>query len=218
MNPGKKSKTQDHHRAHFAETKSAALHHLYMFVCFEFFFSENALGDGPKKWHIFLFSTAYFRTCWHMPFQISIIRKSHCYPSCTYIFICWVQTVPSQVKFMDFVSQITLAEPKIHGWGWNECKIYLSESWIKDLSETAINPKLLVISCSWTGCFPFWKNLICHRTYMDKISKSSSSFMNRALFMIIRDYSWIIALIQGAQTRPQVLYSEITFYFTWFLY
>ena len=53
---------------------------------------------------------------------------------------------------------------------------------------------------------------------MDKMSKSSSSFMNRALFMIIRDYSWIIALIQGAQTRPRVLYSEITFYFTWFLY
>ena len=39
--------------------QSAALHHLCMFLCFGFF-PESALGDGPKKWHIFLFSTAYF--------------------------------------------------------------------------------------------------------------------------------------------------------------
>ena len=38
------------------------------------FFPENALGDGPKKWHIFLFSTASFHTYWHMPFEIGIIR------------------------------------------------------------------------------------------------------------------------------------------------
>ena len=38
------------------------------------FFPESALGDGPKKWHIFLFSTASFHTYWHIPFEISIIR------------------------------------------------------------------------------------------------------------------------------------------------
>ena len=39
------------------------------------FFPEIVLGDGPKKWHIFLFSTASFHTYWHMPFEIGIIRK-----------------------------------------------------------------------------------------------------------------------------------------------
>ena len=34
---------------------------VYVFVLW-IFFSEIALGNGPKKWHIFLFSTAYFRT------------------------------------------------------------------------------------------------------------------------------------------------------------
>ena len=36
------------------------------------FFSETALGDGPKKWHIF--STAYFHIYWHMPFEIGITK------------------------------------------------------------------------------------------------------------------------------------------------
>ena len=38
------------------------------------FFPEITLRDGPKKWHIFLFSAAYFPSYWHMPFEISIIR------------------------------------------------------------------------------------------------------------------------------------------------
>ena len=32
------------------------------------------IGHGPKKWHLFLFSTASFYTYWHMPFEIGIIR------------------------------------------------------------------------------------------------------------------------------------------------
>ena len=49
MNPGKKSKSRDHHRACFAE-KSRAQHliDLYMFLCFRFFL-EMTLGDGPKN-------------------------------------------------------------------------------------------------------------------------------------------------------------------------
>ena len=49
--------------------RSAALHHLYIILCFGFF-PEITLGHGPKKWHIFLFSTAYFCTYWHMPLKI----------------------------------------------------------------------------------------------------------------------------------------------------
>ena len=50
------------------------------------FFPESALGDGPKKWHIFLFSTASFHTYWHVPFQISIMRKPNWHCICTYNF------------------------------------------------------------------------------------------------------------------------------------
>ena len=50
----------------------AALHHFVYVPMFWNFFPESALGDGPKKWHIFLFSTAYFCTYWHMPFKIYI--------------------------------------------------------------------------------------------------------------------------------------------------
>ena len=71
----KKTKMRDRHRARFAgKIQSVELHHLYMFLWFGFFFPESALGDGPKKWHIFLFSTASVHTYWHMPIQIGIIR------------------------------------------------------------------------------------------------------------------------------------------------
>ena len=68
----KKSKTRDHHRACFSEKKSRAQHciNLYTLPCFGFFFPESTLGYGPKKWHIFLFSAAYFLSYWHMPFEI----------------------------------------------------------------------------------------------------------------------------------------------------
>ena len=54
--------------------KSRAQHwiNLYTFPCFGFFL-ENTLGHGPKKWHIFLFSTAYFLLYWHTPFEICTI-------------------------------------------------------------------------------------------------------------------------------------------------
>ena len=50
------------------------------------FFPKIALGHGPKKWHTFLFSTAYYRTYWHMPFRISTIRKPNRHCICTYNF------------------------------------------------------------------------------------------------------------------------------------
>ena len=40
--------------------QSAALNHFVYVPMFWIFFPEIALGDGPKKWHIFLFNTAYF--------------------------------------------------------------------------------------------------------------------------------------------------------------
>ena len=44
-----KCKTRDRDRACFAEKiQSAALRHLYMFLCFGFF-PEMTLGDGPKN-------------------------------------------------------------------------------------------------------------------------------------------------------------------------
>ena len=52
--------------------QSAAFHHFVNVPMFWNFFSESAIGDCPKKSHIFLFSTAYFRTYWHMPFKIYI--------------------------------------------------------------------------------------------------------------------------------------------------
>ena len=56
----KKSKTRDHHRAYFAEKKiqSAALRRFVYVSELWNFFPENTLHYGPKKWHIFLFSTA----------------------------------------------------------------------------------------------------------------------------------------------------------------
>ena len=71
----KKSKTQDRHRARFAEKypERSVASFVYVPVLWNFFL-ESALGDCPRKWHIFLFSAAYFRTYWHMPFGIGIIR------------------------------------------------------------------------------------------------------------------------------------------------
>ena len=59
----------------FYEKKSKAQHCiiLYMFPCFGFFSGKRARW-WSQKWHIFLFSTAYFLLYWHMPFEISIIR------------------------------------------------------------------------------------------------------------------------------------------------
>ena len=71
----KKSKTRDRHRARLAGKNSERS--IASFVCVPMlwnFFPASALGDGPRKWHIFLFSAAYFRTYWHMPFGIGIIR------------------------------------------------------------------------------------------------------------------------------------------------
>ena len=66
--------------------QSAALNHfVYVPMSFEFF-PEIALGDGPKKWHIFLFSTAYFPSYWHMPFEISITINPNWLSICTYYF------------------------------------------------------------------------------------------------------------------------------------
>ena len=70
--------------------QSTALNHLYMFLCFGIFFrksrSVSRVGDGPKKWHIFLFSTAYLPSYWHMPFEISIIIWPNWHFICTYNF------------------------------------------------------------------------------------------------------------------------------------
>ena len=71
----KKSKTRDHHRACFAGKKNqsaALMRFLYVSVLW-IFFPENTLGHGLKKWHIFLFSAAYFLSYWHMPFEICTI-------------------------------------------------------------------------------------------------------------------------------------------------
>ena len=67
--------SRDRHRARFAEKnpERSVVSFVYVPVLWNFF-PESALGDGPKKWHIFLFSTESFHTYWHMPFQIGIIR------------------------------------------------------------------------------------------------------------------------------------------------
>ena len=52
--------------------QSAALNQFVYVSVLWIFFPENTLGHGPKKWHIFLFITAYFRAYWHMPFKINI--------------------------------------------------------------------------------------------------------------------------------------------------
>ena len=44
--------------------QSEALHHFVYVPMFWNFFPEIALGDGPKKWHVFLFSTANFPSYW----------------------------------------------------------------------------------------------------------------------------------------------------------
>ena len=54
--------------------QSAALNQFVYVSVLWIFFPEITLGDGPKKWHIFFFSAAYFPSYWHMPFEISIIR------------------------------------------------------------------------------------------------------------------------------------------------
>ena len=41
------------------DIQNAVLHPLYMFLCFGFFYSEIALGNGPENWFIFLFSAVY---------------------------------------------------------------------------------------------------------------------------------------------------------------
>ena len=50
MNPGKKSKSRDRHRARFAEKKSRA-QRCVICICFCAldFFPESVLGDGPKN-------------------------------------------------------------------------------------------------------------------------------------------------------------------------
>ena len=66
------------------------------------FFPESALGNGPKKWHIILFRTAYFPWYWHMPFEISISRYSN--ENCLHMkFWFFVLTVTSPAKFLDFL-------------------------------------------------------------------------------------------------------------------
>ena len=48
-----------------------------MFLWTVGFFSESAVGGGPKKWHIFLFRVAYFPSYRHMPFKMSMIIWSN---------------------------------------------------------------------------------------------------------------------------------------------
>ena len=80
-----------------------------MFPCFGTLFPEIALGDGPKNWHIFLFSVEYWPSYWHMPIQLSIIRK----PSWHSIYTCYfnflVRTGKSPVFFL-FFPEIALGE------------------------------------------------------------------------------------------------------------
>ena len=74
----KKSKTRDRHRARYAGKKYRAQRcTICMCSCALDFFPEIALGDGPRKWHIFLLSAAYLPLYWHMPFDISTIRKTN---------------------------------------------------------------------------------------------------------------------------------------------
>ena len=70
MNPGKNPKRGTVTQR--VENKSSAQHHFVCGSVLWIFFPEIALG--PKKWHIFLCSAAYFSSYWHMPFQISIIK------------------------------------------------------------------------------------------------------------------------------------------------
>ena len=51
---------------------------VYVSVLWIFFFG--------KKWHRFLFNTAYFPSYWHMSFEIGIIRKPKWQSICTYNF------------------------------------------------------------------------------------------------------------------------------------
>ena len=96
----------DHHRACFAGKKSRAQRCVICNISFFAldFFPEMTLGDGPKKWHIFLFSAAYFPSYWHMPFEISIIKKPNWHSICTYNF--QFQTVTS-VMILDFFPKMT---------------------------------------------------------------------------------------------------------------
>lgn len=61
----KKSETQDHHWACFAETTRAQR----FIICI-----WNRARWWSKEWHIFLFSGAYFHSYCHMPFEMNIIR------------------------------------------------------------------------------------------------------------------------------------------------
>ena len=72
----KKSKTRDRHRCVFRK-KNPERSIASICICFHAldFFPESTLGYGPKKWHIFLFSTAYFHKYWHMSFEIGITRE-----------------------------------------------------------------------------------------------------------------------------------------------
>ena len=73
---GKKSKTRDCHRARFPEKSRAQRCIICMFLGFGFcavdFFGNRARW-WSQKWHIFLFSMAYFPSYWHMPFEIGIM-------------------------------------------------------------------------------------------------------------------------------------------------
>ena len=78
-----------------AKIHSAALHHLYMFLCYDFL--RKCRSETVPKMHIFLFSTAYLFSYWHMPFQISIIIKIRWHSIQIYNFISLVPTITSYV-------------------------------------------------------------------------------------------------------------------------
>ena len=73
----KKSKTRDRDRARSSE-KNQERSIASFCICSHVlgFLSENRARWWSQKWHIFLISTAYFSSYWHMLFEISIIILS----------------------------------------------------------------------------------------------------------------------------------------------
>ena len=84
--------------------QSAALRHLYNIWSCALDIFRNHARWWSQTWHIFLFSAAYFPSYWHMPFEISIIKKPNWHSICTNNF--QFQTVTS-VMILDFFPKMT---------------------------------------------------------------------------------------------------------------
>ena len=65
---------KDRDRARLQKKSGAKRCIICICFCALNFFPEIALGHGLRKWHIFLFSLAYFTSYQHTPFQTSNIN------------------------------------------------------------------------------------------------------------------------------------------------